>query len=46
MHFTKDQKFNTIHNINEYIKKGFILKITKDKRLKDIVDSILESKKN
>tara|TARA_Y200000002_G_scaffold292752_1_gene246924 strand:+ start:57 stop:809 length:753 start_codon:yes stop_codon:yes gene_type:complete len=44
MHFTKDQKFNTIHNINEYIKKGFILKITKDKRLKDIVDSILESK--
>ena len=46
MHFTKDKKFNTIHDINKYIKKGFILKLSKDKRLKSIIDNILGEKSN
>ena len=37
MHLTKDKKFNTIHNINKYIKKGFILKLSRDKRLTNII---------
>ena len=44
MHFTKDKKFNTIHNINKYIKKGFIFRISKDKRLTNVVNALLEGK--
>lgn len=44
MHLTKDKKFNTIHNINKYIKKGFILQLSRDKRLTNIIKKILGDK--
>ena len=44
MHFTKDKKFNTIHDINRFIKKGPILELSKDKRLTKVINTILEGK--
>ena len=41
MHLTKDKKFNTIHDINKFIKKGKILSLSKDKRLIKIVQKII-----
>ena len=41
MHYTRDKKFNTIHNINKFIKTGCIIGISKDKRLTNIVKKIL-----
>ncbi len=44
LHYTKDKKINTIHNVNKYIKKGIINKISKDKKILRIVNYILDSK--
>lgn len=41
IHFTKNKKINTIHNINRYIKKGRIINLLKDKKIKSIVKKIL-----
>ena len=44
LHYTQDKKINTIHNINKYIKKGIINKISRDKKILNIVNYILSSK--
>jgi len=44
MHFTSDKKLNTIHDINTFIKSGPIIKISKDKKLIKIVETILGEK--
>ena len=44
LHYTKDKKINTIHNINKYINSGPIIKITKSKKILNIVNYILNSK--
>ena len=31
MHFTSDNRLNTIHDINKYIKKGPMINLSKDK---------------
>ena len=41
MHFTKDKKFNTIHNINKFVKEGKIFELSKDKRLTSIIKHII-----
>ena len=43
-HKTKDDKFNTIHNIQKYHNKGAIIDIPKKKILKKIVEKILNDK--
>tara|TARA_B110000914_G_C15421196_1_gene426670 strand:- start:40 stop:819 length:780 start_codon:yes stop_codon:yes gene_type:complete len=43
-HLTKDKKINTIHDINKFIKKGLINKLSKDKRITSVVDKILGEK--
>jgi len=43
-HKTKDGKFNTIHNINIFHKKGDIINITKNPKLKKIVKYLIEDK--
>lgn len=44
LHYTKDKKINTIHNINKYINSGPIIKIAKSKKILNIVNYILNSK--
>ena len=44
VYLTKDKKMNTIHNINKYIKGGTINKISKSKKILNIVNYILGSK--
>lgn len=44
MHFTKDNRLNTIHDINKYIKKGPMINVSKDKRILKIVEGILGEK--
>jgi len=46
MHLTKDKKINTIHNINTYVKKGPIIKLSKSKKILSIVNKILDEKSN
>ena len=41
MHYTQDKIINTIHDINKFIKKGFIIKLSKDKKLTNIIEKIL-----
>ncbi len=41
MHLTKDKKFNTIHDINKFIKKGKIIDLSRDKRLISIIEKII-----
>ncbi len=41
-HKTKDGKFNTIHNIQIFHKKGFIIDFPKKKKLKYLVEKILD----
>ena len=43
-HKTKDGKFNTIHNIQEFIKKGQIIDLTKNKKLIKIINNLLSEK--
>ena len=43
-HKTKDGKFNTIHNIQEFIKKGKIINLTKNKKLIRIINRLLLDK--
>ena len=45
MHFTSDNRLNTIHDINKYIKKGPMINLKKDKRILKIVEGILGEKK-
>lgn len=44
MHFTRDRKLNTIHDMNTYIKRGSIIQISKNKKLLTIVEKILGEK--
>jgi len=44
LHYTKDKKINTIHNINKYINSGPIIKVAKSKKILNIVNYILSSK--
>ena len=44
MHFTEDKKINTIHDINTYVKKGSIIKLSKSKKILSIVNKILNEK--
>ena len=41
-HKTKDGKFNTIHDIQNFIKSGSIIKMSKKKTLKNLVEKILK----
>ncbi len=41
-HKTNDGKGNTIHNINEFVKSGEIIKLSKDKKIIHLVQSILK----
>ena len=41
MHFTKDKKLNTLHNINKFVKKGKIFDLSKDQRLTKIIRKII-----
>ena len=40
LYLTKDKKINTIHDINKFIKKGLINKLSKDKRILSVVEKI------
>lgn len=44
LHYTTDDKINTIHDINKFIKKGYLDKLTKDKRILNIAKTILDDK--
>ena len=44
MHFTADNKLNTIHDINTYVKSGKMIEISKDKRMTKIIEKILDEK--
>jgi len=43
-HKTKDGKFNTIHNIHQFHKKGLIINLSKKKILKNLAQTILNDK--
>ncbi len=43
-HKTKDGKFNTIHDIQIFMKNGPIINITRKKTLKNLVEKILDDK--
>ena len=43
-HKTKDGKFNTIHDIQIFMKNGSIINITREKKLKNLVEKILDDK--
>ena len=43
-HKTKDDKFNTIHNIQQFHKKGLIINLSKKKILKNLAQTILNDK--
>ena len=45
-HKTHKGKFNSIHNIQEFIKKGKIINITKNLKLKKIVQTLLKKNLN
>ena len=42
LHLTKDNKINTIHDINKYINSSVLRKISKNKKLTDIITYILD----
>jgi len=44
MHFTIDGKLNTLHDINKFVKKGFIIKLSKDRKLVSLVENLLGEK--
>ena len=44
MHFTSDNKLNTIHDINTYVKSGKMIEISKDKKMIKIIEKILGEK--
>lgn len=43
-HKTREGKFNSIHNIQEFIKGGNIINLTKNSKLKRIVQTLLKKK--
>ena len=43
-HKTNDGKFNTIHNIQEFHKKGCIINLPQKKKLKSLVENILNDR--
>ena len=44
MHFTSDNKLNTIHDINTFMKSGKMIEISKDKKMIKIIEKILGEK--
>jgi len=44
LHYTKDEKINTIHNINKYVNKGPIIRISKNKKVLRAINYIFNSK--
>ena len=44
LHYTSDNKINTIHDINKFVKKGFLNNLSKDKRIIKITKTILDDK--
>ena len=44
MHFTSDNKLNTVHDINKYVKSGPMINMSKSKKILAIVESILGEK--
>jgi len=44
LHYTKDKKINTIHNIDRYVKKGTILEFSKNKKIANIINHILDGR--
>jgi phytanoyl-CoA hydroxylase len=44
LHFTKDKKINTIHDINKFIRSKILEKFSKNKKLVKIIEHILEKK--
>ena len=44
MHFTSDNKLNTIHDINKYVKSGPMINLSKSKKMLNIVENILGEK--
>ena len=44
MHFTIDGKVNTLHDINKFIKRGFIIKLSKDRKIVSLVENLLGEK--
>ena len=44
LHFTKVKKINTIHNINNYVKKGPVIDFCKNKKILSAVNYILNGK--
>ena len=44
LHYTKDNKINTIHDINHYVKKGLVIDFSKNKKISSIVNYILNGK--
>ena len=45
MHFMSDNRLNTIHDINKYIKKGPMINVKKDKRILKIVEKFILGEK-
>ena len=43
-HKTKDGSFNTIHNIQHFMKKGKFINLTKNKKLLSIIEKLLSNK--
>ena len=44
LHYTSDNKVNTIHDINKFVKNGFLKKLSKDNRIIKITGTILDDK--
>jgi len=44
LHYTKDKKINTVHNINRYVKSGPILDFSRNRKILKIINYILNSK--
>lgn len=44
LHFTKDKKINTIHNINNYVKNGPVIDFSKNKKILSVVSYILNGR--
>ena len=44
LHYTSDNKINTIHDINKFVKNGFLNKLSKDNRIIKITRTILDDK--
>ena len=43
LHLTQDNKINTVHDINKYLKKGRIIQVSKDKKILNIIKNLLKA---